>query len=127
MPIHIKEEEKTASRLNRNHSVPYIVAFLDITPDKDAEKLEVKLHHPGAFPHVLAQLEIHFQKEQAPLDFKYVVEESKAKITFYADNEYALNFLLKIGAISKITYTDATFWHRLESSQPSTPLQYLRR
>jgi hypothetical protein len=122
MPIHIKEEEKTSSRLNRNHSVPHIVDYVEITPDKDAEKLDAKLHHPGAIACVLAQLEIHFKKQQAPQDFKYVVEESKAKITFYADNEYALNFLLKCGAISKITHTDATYWHKLESQ----PMQCLR-
>jgi hypothetical protein len=121
MPIHILEESEVVSRLNRNHKVKRSVHYIELTHDITQEKVDVRLYHEGSLHHILACYKLHIESEAAPLDFKYAV--TGPVITFFSDNEYALNFLRKIGAISLATYELAIFCLHPELCTPSSPLR----
>lgn len=121
MPIHILEESQVVSRLNRNHKVHRSVHYIELTPDVTQEKVDVRLYHEGSLPHILACYKSHIESEQAPLDFKYEVKGNV--LTFFSDNEYALNFLCKIGAISQATYDLAVVCLLQEQLTPSSSLR----
>ncbi len=119
MPTYIKEESLTLSRLNRNHKVKRSVNYIELTTDAGHEKLDVRLYHAGSLPHILACYETYIKDKPVPVEF----EVRGDTLTFFAGNEFALCFLLKIKAISQATYDLAQICLQLDEHSPGQALR----